>query len=291
MKNELVQTLTRDDLRLSGLYVSGETSKTAVILIHGFLSDFYSHKFFHNIQENLNSQGIASVAVQTRGTGITTEIIKKDRNKSVWIGSLYEKLEDAHLDISAWIEFLRAKGYNKITLLGHSLGTIKSVRYLFEGEYKDIIEKIILLAPFDKNGYIERFSKGKWKEHFDAAVAKTKSGQGEEVIPDYYDDYTMSYNTYASWYSQTDLSCMWDFYRSGSYEFPTLKSIKIPTKIIVGDNDEFFYIPEFSTLESTKDTLKKNIENLDLNVIKGSGHTFVGFEDEVVNSVVDFLNN
>jgi predicted alpha/beta hydrolase family esterase len=34
-------------------------------------------------------------------------------------------------------------------LQGHSLGTFKIVRYLFEGKYADKINKLILLAPFD----------------------------------------------------------------------------------------------------------------------------------------------
>ena len=62
-----------------------------------------------------------------------------------------ELLEEAHLDISAWIKFLLDEGYQEIILQGHSLGTIKVIRYLFEGEYKNKISKLILLAPFEKH--------------------------------------------------------------------------------------------------------------------------------------------
>ena len=44
----------------------------------------------------------------------------------------------------------KIQGYSEFILAGHSLGTIKSVRYLFEGEYADTIRSLILLAPFDK---------------------------------------------------------------------------------------------------------------------------------------------
>jgi hypothetical protein len=46
MKAELIQTITEDELILNGLYLDGDKNKPVTILIHGFTSDFYSHKFF-----------------------------------------------------------------------------------------------------------------------------------------------------------------------------------------------------------------------------------------------------
>jgi len=289
MNNNLVQTTTKDELILNGLYKSGDKNKPVVILIHGFTSDFYSHKFFHDIQKSLTENELANVAIQTRGTGIRTEFIKNGRRDGVWMGSFYEKLNEAHLDISAWIDFLKEQGYKQFILAGHSLGTIKSVRYLFEGEYADDIKKLILLAPFDKNGYIEKLTEGKWKQYAKMADQKTKEGKGQETIPDGYDDYPMSYQSYASWYEDSELSNIWDFYKGDKYNCTLLNEISIPVQIIVGDSDDFFYIPKFSTIDSTKKILESNISDLELNIVKGAGHTYVGFEDEVAKLVNKFI--
>jgi len=289
MKIDLVQTTTKDDLILNGLFIDGNINKPAVILIHGFTSDFYTHKFFHAIQETLRGSNISSVAIQTRGTGIKTEFLKSNRKDGLWLGSFYEKLEDAHLDITAWIEFLISKGYKEIILLGHSLGTLKTVSYLIEGKYKDIIKRIVLLAPFDKNGSIERLTNGKWKEYVKIANQKCIDRLGQEIIPEFYDEYPMSYQNYASWYSDTEFNCMWDFYRHSTYDFPTLNKILIPVEIIVGDKDDCFYISEFSNIENTKIVLQDNIRDLEFHLIDGSEHTYVGFEEEVSKLVSDFI--
>lgn len=289
MQTNLVQAYTADDLILNGLLNNGDTNKPAVILIHGFTSDFYSHKFFHTIQSHLTEENIANIAIQTRGTGIHTEFLNTDRQDGKYIGSYYEKLSEAHLDISAWIKFLQEAGYKDIILAGHSLGTIKAVRYMYEGEYRDKVKKLVLLAPFDKNGYIQRHSGAKRASRLEEAVAKLKEGNGEETVPNNFEDYPISYETYVSWYENNDLSNMFDFYLGVTADFPILKKLKVPVKVIVGTKDEDFYIPEFSTLTSTTEILNKNIKRLEIDLIEGAGHTYVGHEDQVAKSVTDYI--
>jgi pimeloyl-ACP methyl ester carboxylesterase len=289
MQYELVKTITLDKLKLTGLYSSGEKSKPAIILIHGFTGDFYTNDFLQVIQEKLAADNIASIAIQNRGTGVHTEFHKVD-GSGVFIGSFFEKLEEAHLDITAWIKFLLDQGYTEIILAGHSLGTFKTIRYLFEGEYKDKVSKIILLAPFDKNGFIERKTNGKTKEYVEIAKTKTAEGRGEEIIPKYYEDFAMSYQNFVSWYDESDLGSTFEFYKYGKYDFPILKKISIPVQVIVGDKDEYFYIPELSTIEDAKNSLKENIKDLDLNIIEGSLHSYKGFEEKVARLVVNFVN-
>lgn len=290
MNTTLIETITEDDLILNGAFRDGDKQKPVVILIHGFTSDFYSHKFFKDIQESLYNINVGSIAIQTRGTGLQTEFIKKGRKDSVLIGSLYEKINEAHLDISAWIERLKVLGFNKFILAGHSLGTIKSVRYLFEGKYKNEIDKIILLAPFDKNGYIEKHTDGKWHKYVQESVEQIQNGNGQNQAPLYYDDYaSVSYDTYVSWYEDTEINRLWDFYKGDNYDCKLLHQINIPVQIIVGDSDEFFYIPDYSTLESTISLLHNNIRGLDLTIIENCGHSFVGHEEQMVNNVIRFL--
>jgi len=286
---QLVQTTTKDDFILNGIYSDGDKNSEAIIFIHGFTGDFYTHKFIHTIGQALQDWQKAFVLAQTRGTGIQTEIIKSNRAEEEYIGSFFEKIEDSHLDISGWIKFLVEQGYRKIILMGHSLGTIKSVRYLFEGEYKDRVTKLILLAPFDKNSYVEKKTKGEWKEHLKIAEQKIKEGKELERIPNTFDDFPMTYRTYYSSYKQDDFGCMFDFYRK-DYNFPILNQINIPVTTIVGDLDEFLYMKEFNKDgNEIGEILKKNIKDSEFNLIPGAAHTFVGKEDEVTNLVLKFI--
>lgn len=284
-----IQVVTSDEIKLNGLYKAGEKTKSAVIMIHGFTSDFYSHKFYHSIAQKLEEQGNAVILAQTRGTGIVTEFLKTD-GSGEYIGSYYEKIEEAHLDISAFIKFLLDEGYSEIILAGHSLGTIKSVRYLFEGDYKAKIKKLVLLAPFDKNAFMEVKAPNKWHEFVGIAKQKIEDGKGKEFVPvPEYEDFAMSYQTFYSWYVQDDLSCMWDFYRK-DYDFPVMKKINVPTKVIIGSKDEFISYPGFGTTsQSCMEVMKKNIKNCETVVIEGSEHSYGGFEDQVAEEVSKFI--
>jgi predicted alpha/beta-fold hydrolase len=285
----LVQVVTSDKLNLSGLYQPGDKNKTAVIAIHGFNGDFYSHTFYHDIADQLKKQGNALVLAQTRGTGIRTEFIKTDRSAK-YIGSNYERIEDAHIDITAFMQFLQAEGYTDIALLGHSLGTIKIVRYLSEGELADMVSKLVLLAPFDKNAFLEDKASNRRDEFVSIAKAKIDAGQGEEIVPvPEFEDFPVSYTTFHSWYHSSELSNMWDFYRA-DYDFPIMRGIQVPVKALLGSEDHFVTFPKFNEdAASALACIKANIPDVETVLLKGTGHAFQGQEKIVAKEVAEFL--
>lgn len=289
MNYDLIRVKTNDDLLLNGLYLAGDKSRTACIFIHGFTTDFYSHKFYHSIASNLKAQSNALILAQTRGTGLQTEFLKSN-GEGVFIGSYYERLDEAHLDISAFIEFLSKEGYTDIVLAGHSLGTIKAVRYLFEGEHKDKISKLILLAPFDKNVFMEIKAPGEWLEFVDVAKKKIEEGKGKEIVPTpEYEDFAITYETFYSWYEQSDLSRVWDFYKK-DYDFPVLQKIKVPVKVILGEKDEFVNYPQFNeSAQSVLETLKRHISQCETHLVSASGHTYLDHEEEVADQFSKYI--
>jgi len=290
-KTQLVQTTTSDDLILSGLYNEGSKDKEAIVYIHGFEGDFYSNSFLHSLADSLSEAKYGFVLCQTRGTGKRIELMNGERTKGYDFGGHYEKLSEAHLDISAWINFLKQQGYSKVILVGHSLGTIKVTRYLFEGEHKDLVTKLVLFAPFDKNGYIENKTQGEWHEHVKIAEQKINEGNALEMIPSTFDDYPMTYQTYYSWYEESEINLIWDFYRP-QYKSPFLESINIPVIVIIGENDEFFFTKEVGgSFKQSQEYLQNNIKNLLFYKAEGSGHTYVGHEDEVAKVAIDFIQS
>lgn len=287
MINELIQTTTKDNLILSGLLVEGGDKKTACIFIHGFTSDFYTHLFPIKIAETLKESGISTLLAQNRGTGIQTEILSSDRRDGHFYGSFFEKIEESHIDITAWIKYLKERGYNEFILIGHSLGTIKAVRYLSEGEYRNEISKLVLLAPFDKNWFIFDKAKEKRDEHLSVAKEKVKNGEGKQFVTPDMEDFLVSYDTYVSWYETDELSCMFDFYRYGEYDFPTLKNINVPVLVELGTEDKEF-MKDISVVPTI---FKENVKDIVFNFVEGSAHTFVGYEDILAKEVKEYILN
>jgi len=286
-KNQLIQIPTSDGLYLHGYYVPSENKETVVLHIHGFQGNFYENSFIYALANELESQNIGFLSVNTRGNGRDSDF-NTVSGEIKRIGARYELLEEAHLDISAWIEFLIKEGYKKITLQGHSLGTIKVVRYLFEGEYKAQLDKLILLAPFDKKALMVDSGRTDIQGLLDKASLKVAEGQGEEIITTEFEDIEVSYKTFISWYQQDDLGRMFEFC-SSDYDFPILKKINIPTKIIVGSEDEYFHQSNPEHPEEAMEILLKNIPNAKGKLIKHAPHSFVPYEGEMAHEVSLFV--
>lgn len=282
---DLVRASTEDKLYLGGLFTDGDKTKPAVLYIHGFQGSFYEDSFTKVIAEYLHKENRAFLTANTRGNGKDSEFNTTD-GKIVRIGAHYELLKDSPKDIDAWIKFLIDQGHKEIILAGHSLGTLKVVRYLFEGKYKNNVKKLILLCPFDQAGLMIRDIKTPVNELIVKAKEKIKQGKGEEMITSDFETITMSYNTWLSWYTQDDFGRMFEFCNK-DYDFPILNAIKIPTKIIVGSLDEYF-TSEPNHKEGVRIMLK-NIPNSEGKIIEGAQHQFHGHEDELAKEVLKFI--
>ena len=253
-QNQLLQISTSDGLYLHGFYSPTEDKKTALLHIHGFEGNFYENSFIYSLIKETSQNNIAFLTVNTRGNNKITDFNTISGGYKT-IGAWNELLEEAHLDISAWLKFLLDEGYQEIILQGHSLGTIKVVRYLFEGEYKDIISKLILLAPFEKH------------------------------IP----SSDLSPQTFESWNNQSDLARVFDF-SATDYDFPILKQIKIPTKIIVGEKDEYFYPSNQNDFQRIMNLLLSHIPNSQGVFIPDTVHSYKPNEELMSKEVVGFIN-
>ena len=283
----MLQVATADGLFLHGYYLPSKERNKAVLHIHGFEGNFYENSFVNAIATQLTENNTGFLTVNTRGNGKDTDFNTAD-GKYRRVGSRYELLEEAHLDINAWIKFLIGEGYKEITLMGHSLGTMKIVRYLFEGEFKNKLGKLILISPFDKKS----LDVLKNVESVESLISNAKNlvneGKGEELVVLKNSKYVMSYQTLLSWFNNDDLGRMFEFC-TPDYEFPILRQISIPTKIIVGSKDEHFHLSNPEHPEEAMEILLKNIPDSKGIIIENARHSFRGYEETLAKEVCDFV--
>lgn len=285
---KLLQTSTSDGLYLHGYFVPSSDRKVAILHIHGFEGNFYENNFVHVLADRLVKANIGFLVVNTRGNGRDTDFNTVDGNYKRF-GARYELLEEAHIDITAWLKFLIEQEYQEIVLMGHSLGTMKVVRYLFEGELKDKVNKLVLLSPFDKKGAMVTSGRKDIKGLLKKAQAKVDAGQGDELITKEFDDIVISYTTFVSWYKQDDLGRMFEFC-SYDYDFPTLSQIKTPTKVIVGSKDEYFHLSNPDHPEEAMELMLKHIPNSKGKIINGAVHSFKPHEGIMAQEVIEFVS-
>jgi pimeloyl-ACP methyl ester carboxylesterase len=126
---ELVQTTTRDGLRLDGAYQSSPgppaVAVDALCLLHGTGGNFYTSSLFDALTERLLSLGCGVLRVNTRGhDGISNAVTGRGGRR---LGAAYEVVDDCRHDLAAWVEWLRRRAGPRIGLVGHSLGAVKAL--------------------------------------------------------------------------------------------------------------------------------------------------------------------
>ncbi len=130
---DLVQTTTRDGVRLDGMFqaatVTPDLPLNALCFIHGTGGNFYSSTLFDLLGERLLSLGVsASLRVNTRGhDGNVSTAVTENAEAAGKRTAAYEIADDCRHDLLAWFHWLRQRTGDRVGLLGHSMGAVKSL--------------------------------------------------------------------------------------------------------------------------------------------------------------------
>ena len=145
---DLVQTTTRDGVRLDGMLQTPSIASTwpvdGLCFVHGTGGNFYASTLFDAIAERCLHHGCAVLRVNTRGhDGISNAVTAKGGRR---LGAAYEVVDDCRHDLLAWIDFLKGRVGPRVGLLGHSLGAVKCV-YALAHEDALTVERVIAVSP------------------------------------------------------------------------------------------------------------------------------------------------
>ena len=150
MQVNLVQTTTRDGVRLDGMLQMPAANATSawpvdgVCCIHGTGGNFYASTLFDALGERCLQQGCAALRVNTRGhEGISNAVTTKGGRR---LGAAYEVVDDCRHDLAAWIELLKLRVGPRVGLIGHSLGAVKCL-YAVAHETGLDVSAVIAISP------------------------------------------------------------------------------------------------------------------------------------------------
>src|SRR5262245_41486981 len=126
---ELVRVETADGVVLDGALWrprrAGALPVDAFLLVHGTGSNFYAPGVLETYAGQALAGGVPALAINPRGhDGICTN---PSRTGSVKGGAAYERISDCVLDVGAWVDWLVGRGFSRIVLVGHSMGSVKSI--------------------------------------------------------------------------------------------------------------------------------------------------------------------
>src|SRR5579859_3868724 len=123
---DLVQTTTRDGVRLDGAYLRPPSGNTPVLpvdafcFLHGTGGNFYTSTLFDELGERLRALGCGVLRVNTRGHDLVSTASTAQGGRRQ--GAAFEVVDHCRHDIAAWIDWLRQRVGPRVALLGHSMG-------------------------------------------------------------------------------------------------------------------------------------------------------------------------
>ncbi len=180
MLGSLVQTATSDGVRLHGFLSESPQSKDAWLLVHGVNSNFYSSSLLLDLASRLAIGSTCVLLVNTRGH----DILSFNSGPSpIRTGSQIENIAASQLDLDAWFQFLIKRGCEKIHLLGHSLGALKSIFWSMKGN--PYLRALVAVSPPRLNTNLLRndLKKGQvFDEHLRDAMKKCNDGEPDFVM-------------------------------------------------------------------------------------------------------------
>lgn len=185
MNGELVSTQTSDQARLNGFLIERQTAPRhridGAVLMHGLAGNFYSSALLLNLAQRLASEGISAVVGNSRGHDLLNWTVRAGRSQT--IGSAVEDVSEGPADLVGWAEFLQRRQCQRILLVGHSLGAIKSLLTIAGNSHPSIVG-VAALSPTRLN--YDQFAKSRSGPLFEKTLAAARqlcsAGRGQELM-------------------------------------------------------------------------------------------------------------
>ena len=277
---------TQDKLRLDGLLFEPDSgSKIGIMHLHGRAGNFCANTFFGAMANVYTEAGFGFLTVNLRGHDHIADFRVGKTEQLKRIGAAFDIFEDCAIDIAAWLDFFRSKGYEKIILQGHSQGGAKAVYFLNEETRNDVVA-LVLISPADAVGLLKKHS----KEIFERDLAEAKNllaqGKGEEFLSCKVRDwYYVSAKTFINEFGENTAANIFPIAHSD--DFIKLKNIKKPIPDFYGSEEDItINSPEIDLGIIAKNLVNKKSETF---IIDGANHTYLGFEDQAANSVAKWI--
>lgn len=282
MDYPIVKIKTPDNITLFGMLTESAKKETILINIHGTASCFYIEEFEGEFAKRLPDIGVSTLFTNNRG----------NHTMESWqeTGAAVEKFEGCLIDIDTWIEFALQKGYAKIILQGHSLGTEKVVYYMEKGKYKDKITGVILLGFSDSFGCQMKFLQTQSIDPMAEANELIENGKGRQLLTSIWNSHAgvlpQNANSYINFFSEdSELSKALPLRKGKDLMF--YQNIKVPILGVICDTDEWLLLPIDDLVKLMRDENKL----AQIETISETDHSFAGKQKELVDIVIEFLKN
>lgn len=239
MDCKIIQIITPKRITLDGLWFGHENPETVLIFIHGLGGNIFSTG--QRLLTPLVNNKTAILFFNNRGHDGITRIKKIDKRKksgttSILGGMMHEVFTDSVDDIQGAVTLAKKAHAKHIFLVGHSTGAQKSVYYASKNQ-KDI-SGLILLSPLsDYAGILKQTDPEILKTAEKAARALVANNTPHALLPLGCWSYPIDAQRFLSLFTPDSTEEI--FCYATKRKPTTLRKIRLPTLILLGEKDEF----------------------------------------------------
>lgn len=277
---EKLNIVTQSGTVLNGARFAGQMlpeRKTAVIAITGIHGNFYSNPFYVNLGQTLAGVGVDFIYAQTRNAFGETAGVNALSGKLERIGSWNEDFAKSIEDLTAYVDFSEAEGYQNIVLAGHSLGANKVIYYLSQTQ-DSRVKKFILLSPANVTHLTNAISEPQ------RAFIRTQitQGKGQQMLPfELFGWLPCLADTAAQWLDSPLLN---NVHVETDGDFSQIAQIRHTGALLIGTLDRFTYGDPKGFLQNINAHFPHPEQNR-LIFIENTGHTYQQKEQEMADEV------
>lgn len=301
MRLELLSFETTDRLTLPGLlYRPSRATKSVAIWLHGNggSSVFYSTTRMNLIGQALTKKGIAFFTFNNRGAETEKSLKRRRRTESerVLLGYAHEMIRDCVHDIDGAIHALRERGFETFFLIGHSTGANKICLYDHR-KRRNPVSAYVLLGPGDDVGiYYEQLGPRRFASALERAREMVAKGCGDRIAPKSIGPLTISWAALLDTIDPDGDYNVFPFLEvlrgielSGEKRlFAEYRHLKRPTLALFGEWDEFCF-GDVQGCVRVLETFAPRGVAVETGIVKETGHSFHGKEEELGGRVARFL--
>lgn len=273
---ELIHIQASDGIELAGAVIrptSAEVKPFPIVWIHGFTGRFYEPHALR-IGRRLAERGYVFVIGNNRGDNFGTILRVRASGEERMGGAAWEILEESPADLDAWITYAVGLGFERVILLGHSLGGMKAIYYLATRPDRRVAGLI------NASGPVWRFI-GPAKESVELqteAERMVREGRGLELMLPF-PRQTVSAQTIVGGTHFREVL----FGLNGRP--PAVALLDCPMLTILGSEESWLGVP--ADLEWVKRTARA-APRVDTRYIEGADHVYTGHETEVADVIGDW---
>ncbi|MBS7625758.1 DUF1749 domain-containing protein [Candidatus Bathyarchaeota archaeon] len=288
LTGRLVKTVTSDGFELQGFWID-MGGDTAVFHSHGTAGDFYTHKFIDVIGGRVSGMGVSFLTANNRGHDVYAYLRRYIDGRVRWVqvGGAFERFEDCIFDIEGWLDFLEGEGVRRVVLEGHSLCQ-KLLYYQSLRSDRRVAGQIYLSPGSDASYMYYSLGVERFREVNSMVRRMVEEGRGEELLPrELAIVCPMGALAYYGYMSEEGAGNLYPYHDPESPRWEALSKLKEPMLIVFGGADKL--IKPSVDVAARMFRERGGGSRVEVRVVEGANHSFIGFEDELSEIIVEWL--